>query len=268
MKELWLLGCRIDNLTLAETVERVERLVAAGEPAQQVSVNVDKVVQAARDPELRAFIASCALSNADGMPVVWASRLLGEPLKERVAGIDLFEALMKRAAERDWGVYLLGAREEVVRDARAAYKSRYPRLRIVGYRNGYWKPEEEAGIAEAIRDAKPDLLFVALGSPAKERFLARWQSRMGVPFAMGVGGSFDVAAGRTRRAPLWMQRAGLEWFHRFLQEPARMFPRYFVRDMAFFRMLLPEVLRRRLRAALAVLAAMAAAVACLEQIEA
>jgi N-acetylglucosaminyldiphosphoundecaprenol N-acetyl-beta-D-mannosaminyltransferase len=268
MKELWLLGCRIDNLTLAETVARVEDLVAARKPAQQVSINVDKVVQAARDPELRAFIAMCELSNADGMPVVWASRLLGQPLKERVAGIDLFEALMKRAAEKGWRVYLLGAKEKVVRATRALYEQRYPGIAIAGHRNGYWRPDEEPAVVAAIRDCEPDLLFVALGSPAKERFLARWQHTMQVPFAMGVGGSFDVAAGLTQRAPQWMQRAGLEWFYRFLQEPRRMFPRYFVRDMAFFRMLLPEVLRRRLRQALALAAAATAAAACIEALEA
>jgi len=263
MREVRVLGCRIDNLTLEETLARVELLIAARVPAQQVSVNVDKVVQAARDPELREFMESCALSNADGMPVVWASRLLGEPLKERVAGIDLFEGLMARAAEKGWRVYLLGANEDVVRDARATFERKHPRLQIVGHRNGYWKPAEEPLVVERIRAARPDILFVALGSPAKERFLARWHESMGVPFAMGVGGSFDVAAGRTRRAPVWMQRTGLEWFHRFLQEPRRMFPRYFVRDLAFFRMLLPEVLSRRFREALALVAATVAAAACL-----
>ena len=264
MREVRVLGCRVDNLTLEETIGRVEALIAARRPAQQVSVNVDKVVQAARDPELRAFMETCALANADGMPVVWAARLLGQPLKERVAGIDLFEALMARAATRRWRVYLLGAREEVVREVRAIYERRYPAIEIVGHRNGYWKADEERQVAERIRASGADLLFVALGSPAKERFLARWHAAMEVPFAMGVGGSFDVAAGRTRRAPLWMQRAGLEWFHRFLQEPRRMFARYFVRDMAFFAMLVPEVCRRRFREAIAIVAAMAAAVACLE----
>ena len=264
MREVRVLGCRIDNLTLEETVLRVEDLVSRREPAQLVSVNVDKVVQAARDPELRAFMETCALSNADGMPVVWASRLLGTPLKERVAGIDLFEALMARAAERGWRVYLLGAKEEVVSEVRALYERRFPSLKIAGHRNGYWKPADEAQVAEDVRAAKPDILFVALGSPAKERFLARWHAAMEVPFAMGVGGSFDVAAGLTRRAPPWMQRTGLEWFYRFLQEPRRMFPRYFVRDMVFFRMLLPEVFRRRFREAVAISAAMIAAALCFD----
>ena len=267
MKQAWILGCRVDNLTLEETVARVGELIALRGIARQVSVNVDKVVQASNDPEMRAFIARCELSNADGMPVVWASRLLGAPLKERVAGIDLFEALMERAATTGWRIYLLGAREAVVQEVRASYEKRFPGLHVVGHRNGYWSADEEAEVAQRIYEAAPDILFVALGSPAKERFLARWQETIGVPFAMGVGGSFDVAAGLTRRAPRWMQRSGLEWFHRFLQEPRRMFGRYFVRDLAFFRLLLPEVCRKRCRQLLAMGASLAAAAACIEQIE-
>lgn len=226
-------GCRIDNLTMAETLQAVEGFVASGQPHQHVVVNVDKLVKAAQDPELRRIVNDCALVNADGMPVVWASRLLGRPLKERVAGIDLFDALMARAAERGWRVYLLGARREVVDEVQRRYAARFPQLAFAGWRDGYWTPAQEPAVADAIARARTDLLFVAISSPMKERFLGRWQAHMRVPFAMGVGGSFDVAAGRVRRAPRWMQRAGLEWFFRFLQEPRRMFRRYFVDDAAF-----------------------------------
>lgn len=226
-------GCRIDNLTMAETLLAVEGFVASGQPHQHVVVNVDKLVKAAQDPELRRIVNDCALVNADGMPVVWASRLLGRPLKERVAGIDLFDALMSRAAERGWRVYLLGARREVVDEVQRRYAARFPQLAFAGWRDGYWTPAQEPAVADAIARARTDLLFVAISSPMKERFLGRWQAHMRVPFAMGVGGSFDVAAGRVRRAPRWMQRAGLEWFFRFLQEPRRMFRRYFVDDAAF-----------------------------------
>lgn len=242
------LGCSVDNLTMDETLAVVEGFVASGRPHQHVVVNVDKIVKARDDGTLREIINRCDLINADGMPVVWASRLLGRPLKERVAGIDLFEALMARAAERGWRVFLLGAREEVVAKVRALYEARFPQLAIAGHRDGYWKPGEEAAVAEQVRAARADLLFVAISSPAKERFLGRWQAHMRVPFAMGVGGSFDVAAGRVKRAPRWMQRSGLEWFHRFLQEPRRMFRRYFIDDMAFFAMLGGELLALRMRA--------------------
>ena len=239
-----IMGCRVDNLTMEESVVAVGDLIATGRPNQHVAVNVDKLVKAAEDENIRRIINRSALVSADGMPVVWASRLLGTPLKARVAGIDLFEALMARAPREGWRVFLLGAHEPVVARVKAIYERRYPGLVVAGYRDGYWRPEEEASVAAQVRDARPHILFVAISSPAKEKFLDRWQHEMQVPFAMGVGGTFDVAAGVVRRAPLWMQRSGLEWFYRFLQEPRRMFARYFVRDLVFFRMLAAELWRR------------------------
>jgi N-acetylglucosaminyldiphosphoundecaprenol N-acetyl-beta-D-mannosaminyltransferase len=240
-----LMGCAIDNLTMEDTLRRIEGFIASGTPHQHVVVNVDKLVKASRDPALQRIINECALVNVDGMPVVWASRLLGKPLKERVAGVDLFEALMQRAADKGWRVFLFGARDEVVSEVAATYQRRYPALVLAGWRNGYWQGElEEAQVAAQIRDAHPDLLFVAISSPKKEQFLGRWQAEMKVPFAMGVGGTFDVAIGRVKRAPLWMQKAGLEWFYRFLQEPRRMFRRYFIEDMAFLWLFIKEAARR------------------------
>ena len=228
-----MMGCWIDNLSMEETLCRVDDFIRSGLPHQHVVVNVDKLVKAQHDEELRRIINGCALINADGMPVVWASRWLGKPLKERVAGVDLFEALMQRAAQTGWRIYLLGAREEVVSTVKTLYEAKYPGLTVAGARNGYWKAEEEAAGVAAIEQARPDILFVAISSPKKEQFLGRYQAQMKVPFAMGVGGTFDVAVGKVKRAPLWMQRSGLEWFFRFLQEPRRMFRRYFIEDMAF-----------------------------------
>lgn len=239
-----MMGCQMDNLTMEETLQKVEGFIASGKPHQHVVVNVDKLVKANRDPELRRIINECALINVDGMPVVWASRLLGKPLKERVAGVDLFESLMERAAQKGWRVFLLGAREEVVSGVKQTYERKYRGLTVAGYRNGYWKPEEEAGVVEQIAQAKADLLFVAISSPKKEHFLGQYQAHMKIPFAMGVGGTFDVAVGKVKRAPLWMQKSGLEWFYRFLQEPRRMFRRYFIEDMAFIGLFLREAARR------------------------
>jgi N-acetylglucosaminyldiphosphoundecaprenol N-acetyl-beta-D-mannosaminyltransferase len=244
-ERIMLMGCSIDKLSMEETLQTIEGFIQTGKPHQHVVVNVDKLVKASRDPELRRIINDCALVNVDGMPVVWASRLLGKPLKERVAGVDLFEALMRRAGEKGWRVFLLGAKEEVVGKVASTYSQRYPALVLAGWRNGYWNGElEEAQVAAQIRDARPDLLFVAISSPKKEQFLGRWQAEMKIPFAMGVGGSFDVAIGRVKRAPVWMQKAGLEWFYRFLQEPRRMFRRYFIEDMAFVWLLIKEATRR------------------------
>lgn len=239
-----MMGCFIDNLSMEETLQTIEGFIHSGKPHQHVVVNVDKLVKASRDEELRRIINECALINVDGMPVVWASRLLGKGLKERVAGVDLFEALMKRSAEKGWRVFLLGAKEDVVSGVKTLYEKKYSGLTVAGYRNGYWKPEEEAGVVEQIKEARADLLFVAISSPKKEHFLGRYQAEMKIPFAMGVGGTFDVAVGKVKRAPVWMQNAGLEWFYRFLQEPRRMFKRYFVDDMAFFWLLVKEAARR------------------------
>lgn len=239
-----MMGCQIDNLSMEETLQTVEGFIQSGKPHQHVVVNVDKLVKAERDAELRRIINECALINVDGMPVVWASRLLGKPLKERVAGVDLFEALMRRSAAKGWRVYLLGAREEVVSEVKRLYEIKYPGLVVAGYRNGYWREAEEPGVVADITAARADLLFVAISSPKKEHFLGQYQGQMKIPFAMGVGGTFDVAVGRVKRAPVWMQKSGLEWFYRFLQEPRRMFRRYFIEDMAFFRLFLKEALRR------------------------
>ncbi|WP_229519723.1 WecB/TagA/CpsF family glycosyltransferase [Massilia oculi] len=229
---------------MEETLERVEDFVRARRPHQHVVVNVDKLVKASRDEDLRRIINACDLVNVDGMPVVWASRLLGKPLKERVAGIDLFEALMRRAADKGWRVFLLGARPDVVREVAATYARRYPALVLAGVRDGYWQGKDaEAGVVRQVRDSRADLLFVAISSPMKERFLGLYQAEMRIPFAMGVGGSFDVATGRVKRAPAWMQKAGLEWFFRFLQEPRRMFRRYFIDDMAFIWLVIKEAAR-------------------------
>ncbi len=238
-----LMGCQIDNLTMEETLQTVEGFIQSGRPHQHVVVNVDKVVKANRDHELRRIINECALVNVDGMPVVWASRLLGKPLKERVTGVDLFEALMQRSAEKGWRIYFLGATEEVVSTVTLIYENKYPGLSIVGYRNGYWTKEQEPRVVEQIKAAQADLLFVAISSPKKEQFLSNHQAEMRIPFAMGVGGTFDVMAGKVNRAPLWMQKSGFEWFFRFLQEPRRMFKRYFIDDMAFFWLLLKEAAR-------------------------
>jgi N-acetylglucosaminyldiphosphoundecaprenol N-acetyl-beta-D-mannosaminyltransferase len=242
-----IMGCYIDNLSMEETLWKIEGFINSRKPHQHVVVNVDKLVKASKDPELRRIINECALINVDGMPVVWASRLLGKSLKERVAGVDLFEALVERSVEKRWRVFFLGARDEVVRSVKDLYEKKFPGLQVAGYRNGYWTPQEEAEVVQLIAESRPDLLFVAISSPKKEQFLGRYQAEMKVPFAMGVGGTFDVVTGKIERAPVWMQQWGLEWFYRFMQEPRRMFRRYFIDDLAFFRLLFLELLRKLAR---------------------
>ncbi|WP_025040939.1 WecB/TagA/CpsF family glycosyltransferase [Nitrosospira briensis] len=244
-RRIEMMGCKIDNLSMEETLQTIETFIQTREPHQHVVINVNKLVKASRDDKLRRIINDCQLINVDGMPIVWASRLLGKPLKERVAGVDVFESLMRRSAEKGWRVYLLGAREDVVSTVKQVYAGKYPGLTIAGHRNGYWKPGEEAEVVERIKATQADILFVAISSPRKEYFLGHYQAEMKIPFAMGVGGTFDVAAGKVKRAPVWMRNSGLEWFYRFLQEPRRMFKRYFIENMFFFWLLLKELTRKK-----------------------
>jgi N-acetylglucosaminyldiphosphoundecaprenol N-acetyl-beta-D-mannosaminyltransferase len=240
-----ILGCYVDNLSMDETVGRVEEFVRSGLPHQHVVINADKVVKAHFDAKLREIVNGCDLINADGMPVVWASWLLGRPLKGRVTGVDLFERLVARASERGWKIFLLGARPAVVSEVARILKHRFPDIMVVGFRDGYWERGQEAAVVAEIKQCAPDLLFVAISSPAKEIFLGKYQAEMRVPFAMGVGGTFDVVAGVTRRAPAWMRSIGFEWCFRFLQEPKRMFRRYFIVDMYFLWLLVAEFFLRR-----------------------
>jgi len=240
-------NCDVDALTMEETIQRIDEFILSGKPHQHVVLNVNKVLKANIDEKLSRTINACDLINCDGMPLVWASRLLGQHLPERVAGIDLFLDLVARAADKGWKVYFLGAREDVVQEIVEIFGKQYPKLQIAGYRNGYWTPEEEKNLVMSIQKTEPDILFVALGSPQKENFLNLYQASMNIPFAMGVGGSFDVVSGLTKRAPVWMQNSGLEWFHRFLQEPRRMFRRYFIEGSGFITLFIQEFCSFRLQ---------------------
>jgi N-acetylglucosaminyldiphosphoundecaprenol N-acetyl-beta-D-mannosaminyltransferase len=240
-------GCEIDALTLEETVSEIDRLITRRQsPVQHCVVNAGKVVMMADDERLRRIVAGCELVNADGQAVVWAARLLGKCLPERVAGIDLFQALLSFAAQSDRSVYFLGARREVVVKVVSRAKAEYPTLRIAGHRDGYFSMSDE-GVADEIRDAAPDILFVAMPSPRKEYWLAEYLDRMDLPFAMGVGGSFDVYAGLVRRAPSWMQAWGIEWVFRLIQEPRRMWKRYVFGNARFAALLARELVRTNFR---------------------
>ncbi len=244
-KRTEILGCPVDAVTMAEAVARVERAVAERGSIQHVAVNAAKLVKYQRDEALRAAMDGCELATADGQVIVWASRLLGRPLPERVAGIDLMHALLALARDESFRVYLLGARAEVLARAETEITTLYPEIEIAGRHHGYWAPAEEDEVVDSIAEAKPDLLFVALETPAKELFLARHRERMRLPFVMGVGGSFDVLAGEKRRAPRWMRSAGLEWFYRLIQDPRRMAGRYVVGNTKFILLVLRELPRAR-----------------------
>jgi N-acetylglucosaminyldiphosphoundecaprenol N-acetyl-beta-D-mannosaminyltransferase len=216
-----------------ETVDRCRELIRESRPAQHVVLNAGKCVVLADEPDIREIVKGCDLVNADGQGVVWAARVLGIRVPERVAGIDLMGRLITLCESEGWPVYFLGAKDDVLAAFEVEARRRHPRLRVAGRRNGYFRSDEEPHIADAIRASQARLVLVGISSPAKERFLARNLERMGPVLAMGVGGSFDVWAGRTTRAPVWMQRAGFEWFYRFIQEPRRMWRRYLVGNLRF-----------------------------------
>jgi N-acetylglucosaminyldiphosphoundecaprenol N-acetyl-beta-D-mannosaminyltransferase len=240
-----LLGAPLDPLTLAEALERVDEAIAARRPTLNASLNAAKLVRMQTDTELRESVAGADLVTADGVPVVWAARALGHAVPGRVNGTDLMELLFAHAAERGYSVYLLGCTRAVLAHARAEIERRHPALRIAGTQHGYYDPSGEAAVVERIAAARPDILFVALGTPQKELFQARHRDRLGVPFVMGVGGSFEVLAGVRRRAPGWAQRAGLEWAFRLVQEPRRLAARYVVGNTRFVYLVGREVLRTR-----------------------
>ena len=228
-----LFGVPVDALDMPATVDVVQAFLACGAPHQHVCLNAAKVVELDSDPALVRAVSQCDLISVDGQAVVWAARLLGRPVPERVAGIDLFVELLGRAEADGTPVYLLGARAEVVRRLVAVVSDRWPGLVVAGARSGFWTPEQEPAVVADVAASGAKLLFVALPSPRKELFLEQHATALGVPFRMGVGGSFDVLAGVTRRAPMWAQRSGLEWAFRLLQEPRRMARRYLVGNASF-----------------------------------
>lgn len=238
-----LLGCPVDLLTMQETVEMIDQAIATGRRTRHVVVNVAKLVAARRDAELREAIEAADIINADGMGIVWGARLCGIPIQERVTGIDLMAALLKLCAEKGYRAYFLGSRRELLGSAVSEIRRRHPNLKIAGYRDGYYRPQDEGMVVAEIRAARADLLFLALPSPQKERFSARKFHALNVPFTMGVGGSLDVIAGHVKRAPSWMQRAGLEWAFRLMQEPGRMWRRYLVTNSVFASLIALELYR-------------------------
>ena len=181
-----ILNTYVNDLTMDETVAEVERIVEAGVPTQHVVVNASKVNLMEDDPELRSIVNECPLINADGASIVWAARILGIPLRERVTGIDLFLRLVELAPQKGWGVYLFGAKEEVVRKVKSILEERYPGIRIVGVRNGYFTEDEEPTIVADMAASGADLMFVAFSSPKKEYWVHRYLDRIGIPFVMGV----------------------------------------------------------------------------------
>ena len=241
-QRLRVLGVPVDAVGLSDTLAWVEKRVASREPGAHVCVNAANVVRAHDDSDYLALLERADLIGADGQPLVWGARLLGQRLPERVTGIDLMERVLTRARESRWRVYLLGGRDHVV--TRLADRLAAEGLEIVGRQHGYFDSRDEDRIVSDLRGCEPDVLFVGMPTPVKERFIIDRASAAGVPVSIGVGGSFDVLAGELRRAPRLLQRCGLEWLFRLAQEPRRLFGRYAVTNTKFVALLVVAMLRR------------------------
>jgi N-acetylglucosaminyldiphosphoundecaprenol N-acetyl-beta-D-mannosaminyltransferase len=235
----------LDALTMEQTIARCVEAVENRESLTIGVVNAAKAVNMSHDELLRDSVTSCDLVVADGQSVVWASRFLGRPLPERVAGIDLFTSLMEEGARRSYRAYFLGARPEVLERLVAEVGRRYPGLEVAGARDGYFTDDQASDVAARIGEAKPDLLFLGMTSPKKEIFLARFATDIHAGVIHGVGGSFDVLAGKVRRAPALWQKLGMEWLYRFLQEPLRLGPRYVSTNTRFAWMVVKEYVQGR-----------------------
>ena len=236
-----LFNIEIDALSMRQTLDIVEDAVANDKHIHHTVVNAGKIVLMQEDKELEKSVNEADLINADGQAVVWASKMLGSPLPERVSGIDLMEKLVKRSFEKGYRCYFLGAEEDVLSNLITLYKKKYSNNVIAGYRNGYFKKSDEKRIAKVISQSNANILFVAITSPKKEIFLNTYKKELkNINFIMGVGGSFDVIAGKVNRAPKWMQDIGFEWLYRVIQEPRRMFMRYLVGNTKFIYLVLKE----------------------------
>lgn len=238
------LGVPLHPFTMDETVAEVAAAMRERQPLQHVALNVAKLVNLRKDPELRADVFGADIVGIDGMGIVIGARLFGIDVPERVAGVDLMMRVLQLCAEQGFRPYLLGARPDVLAAAVAELGRRHPDLRIAGYRHGYFSAAEEPEVVRAIHDSGADCLFVAMPTPRKERFMAAYRAGLGVPFVMGVGGSIDVLAGHVQRAPVAWQRSGFEWLYRTLQEPRRMWRRYLVTNTAFAGILAVGLLKR------------------------
>lgn len=223
----------VNAVSMDESIDYVERIIKERIPTQHVVINALKINLMEADPKLAEIVNACPLINADGASVVWAAKRLGIPLKERVTGCDMFQNLVRVAAEKGYKIFLFGAKEEVVTKVKSIYEKQYPGIQIVGYRNGYFTEKDEPEIVKQMHDSGADMMFVAFSSPKKEYWVNKYLNEIGIPFVMGVGGSFDIVAGVTERAPKWFQEHDLEWFYRFIQEPKRMWKRYIIGNTKF-----------------------------------
>mgnify|MGYP001010994045 CR=1 FL=1 len=235
MARIKFMNTDIDNLTMAETLNEIEKLVQKKNCSYVVTPNVDHIVRLEKDEELQKVYKNASLILTDGKPLIWISKWYKTPIKEKISGSDLFPRVCQLAANKNYTMYLLGAAEGVADTAARNLMKKYPGLNIVGTYSplfGFEKNEQEMNkIKTQIQDVHPDILIVGLGCPKQEKFMYYHCKELGVPISFGLGASIDFEAGNIKRAPKWMSNHGLEWLYRFSKEPKRLFKRYFVDDL-------------------------------------
>jgi N-acetylglucosaminyldiphosphoundecaprenol N-acetyl-beta-D-mannosaminyltransferase len=236
---------KINSLTISEFVNIIEQnIINRTTLIQQTSVNAYTIVCIQNDNDLREIINKSSLVNIDGMSVVWALTFLGYKNITKASCPDIFDRLIELSSEKGYKPFFLGATAEIIESAMINLQSKYPTLQIAGYHHGYFSDEESEKIAEIIRDSKADMLFLGISSPKKELFSNKYSEYMQIPYTFGVGGVFDIIAGVTKRAPMWMQKSGLEWFYRFIQEPRRMWRRYLIGNIKFIWIVMKEKFKK------------------------
>jgi N-acetylglucosaminyldiphosphoundecaprenol N-acetyl-beta-D-mannosaminyltransferase len=226
---LGLSGVAVDDVLMQEALQVIEKMIEEGGMHQVATANVDYLVHATKDSEYRHILCMCDLVVADGMPIVWTSRLFGIPLRERVTGADMVPELVRLSGRKGYTIFLLGATPEVAEKAERQMKTMSPGVRVVGRMSPPVRPLKDFDnepILSAIEEARPDILLVAFGSPKQEKWISRNRHRLNVPVCIGIGGTLDFMAGTVKRAPAWMQKTGLEWIFRMCVDPVRLVPRY------------------------------------------
>jgi N-acetylglucosaminyldiphosphoundecaprenol N-acetyl-beta-D-mannosaminyltransferase len=221
LNSIHLLGMRIDRVSMEETLRLVEHFIDEGGPHHIVTADASMVVTYTQEPEFARIVDVSDLVTPDGAGILWASRYQGTPVQHKVSGVDLAAHCCALSAEKGWRIFFFGAAPGIAEEAHARMLARYPDARLVGFRDGFFKPEDEPKVVEQIRAARPDILLVALGIPKQEKFIARHRAELGVPVMIGVGGTLDVFSGTVRRAPVWMQNTGLEWLYRLASNPKK-----------------------------------------------
>ena len=225
---------------MTETLSLIETSIETHKKIVREDINAAKIVWMHNDPQFQKMIHQADIINADGQSVIFASKLLGNPIKERVSGIDLMEKLIARSHKKEWKIFFLGAQEEVIKKTVDTYEQKFSKKIIAGYHHGYFGPKEENRIIDLINTSNADILFIGMPSPQKEYFTDKHFKHLNCHLVMGVGGSFDVIAGKVKRAPVWMQKSALEWLYRLIQEPRKMWKRYLYTNSVFIWLVIKE----------------------------